>query len=47
MKNNNSESSWEKPVIHKVLLTEITKGGMDDGNDGSGSGDGMAGLPTS
>lgn len=42
MKNNNSESSWEKPVIHKVLLTEITKGGVNVGNDGAGGGDGMA-----
>jgi hypothetical protein len=47
MKNNDSESVWEKPVIHKVLLTQVTKGGMSAGNDGDGSGGGMAAPATS
>ena len=33
MKNNNSESSWEKPVINKVLLTEVTKVSALAGDD--------------
>ena len=43
MKNNNSESSWEKPVINKVLLTEVTKAGPGGSNDGQGAGEGEAG----
>ena len=33
MKNNNSELSWEKPVINKVLLTEVTKVSANPGDD--------------
>lgn len=47
MENNNSELSWEKPVIHKVLLTQVTKGGMSVGNDGGGMGAGMSAPATS
>jgi hypothetical protein len=47
MKNNKAEAAWEKPVIHKVLLTQVTEAGTLKGNDGGGTETGNAETATS
>jgi len=45
--NKNSELTWEKPAIQKIVLTQVTKGGQIKGNDGGGQETGRAASATS